>query len=114
MNYVFASSHLPEDNRPEDEEDEEDDVQPMLRAGGVRAYSHLPPARSLADSSGPLSTRPATPVGRPRPHDDPDDDQDTDHDEAPAAHDEYEDDTPWYMPPPPASYPSRPQERRRF
>ncbi len=30
MNHVFASSHLPEDNRPQDEEEEED-AKPMLR-----------------------------------------------------------------------------------
>ena len=42
MNYVFSSSHLPEENRPLDVEEEDDDVQPMLRAGGVRAFSHQP------------------------------------------------------------------------
>jgi hypothetical protein len=40
MNFVFASSHLPEDNRPQEEEEE--DVQPMQRSGMVRAFSHLP------------------------------------------------------------------------
>jgi hypothetical protein len=89
MNYVFASSHLPEDNRPEDEEEDDDDVQPMLRAGGVRALSPLPPARRLADSSGPLSTRPVTPIGRPRLYTSPEDDR--------RAH-EYTDDTPWHRP----------------
>ena len=85
---MFASSHLSEDSRPLDEE-EEDDAQPMLRAGGVRAFSHLAPARRLADSSVPLSTRPVTPVGRPRPYTDPEDDS--------RAH-EYSDDTPWHRP----------------
>ena len=77
MSFLFASSHLPETRvqRPEDEE--EDDVQPMLHSGGVRAFSHLPLPLSLADTSGPLSTRPATPVGRPRPRDETNDDQDT-------------------------------------
>lgn len=111
MSFIFASSHLPETRvqRPEDEE--EDAVQPMLHSGSVRAFSHLQqPARAQADSSGPLSTRPAIPVGRPHPQGDPeaDEDRDTDHtpgpdsdhneDDAPRAHDEYADDAPWHSP----------------
>jgi hypothetical protein len=57
MNHVFASSHLPEDNRSEDEEDEED-IQPMLRAGGVRAFSHL---RQPAQGE-PAAPRPTAPA----------------------------------------------------
>ena len=56
MNHVFASSHLPEDNRPEEEE--EDDVQPMLRAGGVRALSHLQ-QRLQGEPAAPRPTAPA-------------------------------------------------------
>ena len=39
-----ATSHLPETRvqRPDELEDEEEDVQPMLHSGGVRAFSHLP------------------------------------------------------------------------
>ena len=60
MSFVFASSHLPESKRPQDEEEEEPSaarqtaqaarranevsqhVLPVLRSGGVRAFSHLP------------------------------------------------------------------------
>jgi hypothetical protein len=56
MSFVFASSHLPESKRPQDEEEEED-VLPVLRSGGVRASSHLPQ---------PVSRDPAAP-GAPSP-----------------------------------------------
>jgi hypothetical protein len=113
MAFIFSTSHLPESlvRRPdhlEDEEEEDDVMRPMPRAGGVRAFSHLPqPVRAQADFEGPLSTRPATPAGRPRPHTDPDDDQDTGHAPAPeSGHDDaddtapqdHADDRPWYMP----------------
>ncbi len=64
MSFIFASSHLPETRvqRPEDEE--EDDVQPMLHSGGVRAFSHLPAKRQAADPAGPLSQRGAQALGR--------------------------------------------------
>ncbi|MFC5457667.1 hypothetical protein [Prosthecobacter fluviatilis] len=110
MAFIFSTSHLPETRvrRPDHLEDEEDEdtMQPMPRAGGVRAFSHLPPARALADSSGPLSARPATPVGRPRRHIEPEDDQDStqapvaesDHGDATRAHADYADDTLWHSP----------------
>ncbi len=118
MAFIFSTSHLPETRvrRPDHLEDEEDEpsaarqtaagspkgersestrMQPMPRAGGVRAFSHLPqPVRAQAYFSDPLSTRPATPVGRPRPHTEPDDDKDTDL----APESDYEDDRPWHMP----------------
>ena len=111
MSFLFASSHLPEVKRPEEDEEEEEYMQPMRWSGSVRAFSHLPVRDNPAASTGPLSTRPATPVGRPRPHDDPeadvetDDDQDTfhapgpdsDHDDDTRSH-EYQDDSPWHMP----------------
>ena len=116
MAFIFPTSHLPETRarRPdhmEEEEDEEVMQQPPPRAGMVRAFSHLPEPRPLADSSGPLSTRPATPVGRPRPHVDPvadigtEEDRDTDHapgpdsdhDDVTRAH-EYENAPPWHQP----------------
>ena len=61
MSFLFASSHLPETRvqRPEDEE-EEDDAQPMLHSGGVRAFSHLPAKRVAA---GPISQRGAQAFG---------------------------------------------------
>ncbi len=65
MSFLFASSHLPETRvqRPEDEE--EDDVQPMLHSGSVRAFSHLPAKRVAADPTGPLSQRGAQAIGHP-------------------------------------------------
>jgi hypothetical protein len=112
MAFIFSTSHLPESRvrRPDhlDDEEEEDDVmQPMPRAGGVRAFSHLPqPLPRQVDTSGPLSTRPATPVGGPRPHVEPEDEQntaeapaaDSNHDDDTRAHAEYTDDTPWHTP----------------
>ncbi|WP_395734364.1 hypothetical protein [Prosthecobacter sp.] len=118
MAFIFSTSHLPETRtrRPDhleevEEEDDENMQQPPPRAGMVRAFSHQPEPRPLADTSGPLSTRPATPVGRPRPHVDPgadvetDEGLDTDHaPEADSDHEsgnhahEYENDTPWHMP----------------
>jgi len=69
-----VSQHL------EEEEDDDTLQQPPPHAGMVRAFSHLPePVRAQADFGGPLSTRPATPVGRPRPYVDPE------HDDAPEA-----------------------------
>ncbi len=58
MAFIFSTSHLPEYKRPEDEEEEEDE-QPMLRAGGVRAFSHLPEqaAEGVAKEV-PAATRP--------------------------------------------------------
>ena len=63
MSFLFASSHLPETRvqRPEDEE--EDDVQPMLHSGGVRAFSHLPAKRVAAETAGLLSQRGAQAFG---------------------------------------------------
>jgi len=67
MSFLFASSHLPETRvqRPDELEDEEDDVQPMLHSGGVRAFSHLPTKRMAADPAGPLSQRGAQALGHP-------------------------------------------------
>lgn len=86
MAFIFSTSHLPETRvrRPDhlEEEEEDDDTlqQPPPHAGMVRAFSHLrEPVRAQADFEGPLSTRPATPVGRPRPYVDPE------HDDAPEA-----------------------------
>ncbi len=66
MSFLFASPHLPETRvqRPDELEDEEDDVQPMLHSGGVRAFSHLPAKRAAADPAGPLSQRGAQALGR--------------------------------------------------
>ena len=62
MSFLFATSHLPAFNRPQNEE-EEDNAQPMQRSGGVRAISHLEvPVRR--DSSVPLSQRGAQAMGR--------------------------------------------------
>ncbi len=65
MSFLFASSHLPETRvqRPEDEE-EEDDVLPMLHSGGVRAFSHLPAKRQAGDPAGPPSQRGAQALAR--------------------------------------------------
>jgi len=45
MAFIFSTSHLPETRvrRPDHLEDEEDEdvMQPMPRAGGVRAFSHV-------------------------------------------------------------------------
>jgi hypothetical protein len=42
MSFIFASSHLPEVKRPQnDDEEEEEDLQPMRWSGSVRAFSHL-------------------------------------------------------------------------
>jgi|GEM_PF-3382820 len=85
MSFLFASSHLPETRvqRPDDLEDEEDDVQPMLHSGSVRAFSHLPqPVRAQADADSlwrsgivPIPPRSATPTSpapsRPGDLDDP-------------------------------------------
>lgn len=113
MAFIFSTSHLPETRvrrsyHLEEEEDEDTMQQPPLRAVMVRAFSHLPEPRPLADTSGPLSTRPATPVGRTRPHAETEADQDTfhatepdsDHDDndAARAHDEYAEGTPWHQP----------------
>ncbi len=68
MSFIFASSHLPETRvqRPDELEDEDDDVQPMLHSGGVRAFSHLPAKRAAADPAGQgqLSQRGAQALGR--------------------------------------------------
>ncbi len=80
MSFIFASSHLPEDNRPQAEEEEDDDTQPMQRSGMVRAFSHLPhPARAApAEPTGPPPQRgvqasgarlqPVVPAGLSTPH----------------------------------------------
>ena len=41
MAFIFSTSHLPDLERSAEEE-EDDDMKPMARAGGVRAFSHLP------------------------------------------------------------------------
>jgi hypothetical protein len=61
MNFVFASSHLPEDNRPQADEEDEEDVQPMQRSGMVRAFSHLPQPVQGA----PAAPRPSVPAHLP-------------------------------------------------
>ncbi len=61
MSFIFASSHLPEVERPQDEEEEDDDAQPMQRSGMVRAFSHLPqPVPRTA-----AAPRPPVPVNLP-------------------------------------------------
>jgi|GEM_PF-2284532 len=117
MAFIFSTSHLPETRlrRPDhlEEEGDEDGITLPPRAGGVRAFSHLPVPRPQPDRSGPLSTRPAIPVGRTRTSVDPEADigteedrdadhvpgQDSnhDHDDVTHAH-EYGNDTPWHMP----------------
>ena len=64
MSFLFASSHLPETRvqRPQDEEEE--DVQPMLHSGGVRAFSHLQAKEATVDPTGQLSQRGAQAIGR--------------------------------------------------
>ncbi len=69
MSFIFATSHLPETRvrRPdhlEEEDDEEGMQQPPPRAGGVRAFSHLPAKEETADPAGPLSQRGAQSLGR--------------------------------------------------
>ncbi|MFZ2281139.1 MAG: hypothetical protein WAW39_25290, partial [Prosthecobacter sp.] len=61
MAFIFSTSHPPETRvrRPDhldDDEEEDDDVMPMPmpRAGGVRAYSHLPVRDNPAPSTAPL------------------------------------------------------------
>ncbi len=64
MNFVFASSHLLEDNRPQADEEEEEDVQPMQRSGMVRAFSHLPqPVQG--EPAAPRSFGPSAPTHLP-------------------------------------------------
>jgi hypothetical protein len=119
MAFIFSTSHLPESRvrRPdhlEDEEEENDVMQPTPRAGGVRAYSHLPVRDNPAPSTAPLRTdsprggiapippRSATPSTSESPmgeaQDDaplPEADSDPEDDTAPQDH---ADDRPWYMP----------------
>ncbi|MFZ2278245.1 MAG: hypothetical protein WAW39_10615, partial [Prosthecobacter sp.] len=58
MAFIFSTSHLPETRvrRPDHLEDEEEDdlMQPTPRAGGVRAFSHLPVRDNPAPSTVPL------------------------------------------------------------
>ena len=118
MAFIFSTSHLPEPRvrRPDHLEDEEDDdvMQPMPRAGGVRAFSHLPVRDNPAPSTAPLradspriglapipprsatASTPGSPMAEaqndaPLPEADSDPEDDT----APQDH---ADDRPWYMP----------------
>ncbi len=67
MAFIFSTSHLPETRvqRPDELEDEEEDVQPMLHSGGVRAFSHLPAKRVAADPAGQFSQRGAQALSHP-------------------------------------------------
>lgn len=107
MAFIFSTSHLPDLERSAEEE--EDDMKPMPRAGGVRAFSHLPqPVRAQADASplwgrgmAPLPPRSASPTS-PAPSDLRDQDDppppEAGLDDAPDAAQEPEDSRPWYMP----------------
>ncbi len=94
MSFLFASSHLTEVKRPEDEEEEED-VQPMQRSGMVRAFSHLP----QQVQGQPAAPRPFAPVHlpswatEPEPGSEHEPDAETDTDRH-----EPEDTSPWYNP----------------
>ena len=46
MSFVFASSHLPEVERPKEEVKEEEQAPLLRHSGGVRAFSHLPACRA--------------------------------------------------------------------
>jgi hypothetical protein len=46
MSFVFATSHLPEVERPKHAEEEEEHALPLRHSGGVRAFSHLPACRA--------------------------------------------------------------------
>ncbi|MCX6847942.1 MAG: hypothetical protein NTY98_03385 [Verrucomicrobia bacterium] len=117
MAFIFSTSHLPETrvSRPDhlEEEDDEDGMQqPMPRAGGVRAFSHLPVRDNPAPSTsplredsprgeiGPIPPRSATPTS-PAPtrmedqDDPPPSEANPEHDTTPQDH---ADDRPWYMP----------------
>jgi hypothetical protein len=61
FSFMRSISHLPDDEHLEDEE--QDDAQPMLRSGSVRAFSHLPVKRKAGDPTGPLSQRGAQSIG---------------------------------------------------
>ena len=69
MSFIFASSHLPEDNRSPANEERDDDMQPMQRSGMVRAFSHLPQSRMIAAKSGGTFDTDSKPVanGAPKP-----------------------------------------------
>jgi hypothetical protein len=108
MAFIFSTSHLPDLERPAEEED--DDMKPMPRAGGVRAFSHLPqPVRAQADASplwgrgmAQLPPRSASPTS-PAPSDLRDQDDppppEAGLDEAPdTGSQEPEASSPWYMP----------------
>jgi len=116
MAFIFSTSHLPETRvrRPDHLENEEDVMQPMPRAGGVRAFSHLPVRDNPAPSTGPLREdsprsgiapippRSATPSTSGSPMSEaqedappPEADSAPEDDTAPQDH---ADDRPWYMP----------------
>ncbi len=121
MAFIFSTSHLPETlaRRPDHLEEEEDDdtlQQPPPRAGGVRAFSHLPVRDNPALSTGPLREdsprreiapippRSATPSTSRPPMSEAQDDApppeaDSDHSpEDDTAPQDHADDSPWYMP----------------
>jgi hypothetical protein len=96
----------------EDEDEDDDAMQPMPRAGGVRAFSHLPVRDNPAPSSGslredsprkgiaPIPSRSATPTSpAPTRLEDQDDPplSEANPEDAPAPQD-HADDRPWYMP----------------
>jgi hypothetical protein len=120
MAFIFSTSHLPEtlvrrpDHLEDDEEEENDVMQPMPRAGGVRAFSHLPVRDNPAPSTAPLREdsprggiapippRSATPSTSVPPiseaqDDTPPPEADSAPEDAPAPQD-HADDRPWYMP----------------
>jgi hypothetical protein len=93
MSFLFASSHLPEVKRPEEDE-EENNLQPMRWSGSVRAFSHLPQRVRAA---------PSAPTARPSWATEPEADTDyaPEPDDAPEADTgphEPEDSRPWYLP----------------
>jgi hypothetical protein len=109
MAFIFSTSHLPDLERSAEEEDD-DDMKPMPRAGGVRAFSHLPqPVRAQADASplwgrgvAPNPLRSASPTS-PAPSDLRDQDDppppEAGLDDAPdSGSQEPEDSSPWHMP----------------
>ncbi len=119
MAFIFSTSHLPETlaRRPDHLEEEEDDdtpQQPPPRAGGVRAFSHLPVRDNPAPSTGtlredsprgeiaPRPPRSATPsTSRPPMSEAQDDAPPPEADSAPEddiAPQDHADDSPWYMP----------------
>ena len=90
MSFLFASSHLPEVKRPEEDE-EEDNLQPMRWSGSVRAFSHLPQR---------VQGEPAAPTVRPFWATEPEahSDHEPEADGFSTEPRQPEDNRPWYLP----------------